>query len=312
MMTNTPLVSVIIPCYNQGGFLGDAIESVLKQRYPRREIIVVDDGSNDDSSKVAANYEGVILIRQPNRGLSAARNAGVEASAGDYLVFLDADDMLLPHALQTGVSNLGAHPECAFVYGHYRLIAEGAAAMSQPQHRRIQQEHYLNMLQFNYIGMAATVMYRRGVVTALSGFDTSLAGCEDYDLYLRITRNFSIHGYAETVAEYRQHDSNMSSNFDLMLKTSLRVLGSQRKYMKGNRRADAAYRAGIKNWQGYYGKKLMGSVRLQARAGQWKRAIRGALVLIRCWPRGVVSKSCSKLIEITARAPRLFSMRLSR
>ena len=82
-MTNSPLVSVIIPCYNQGRFLADAIESVLNQSYGRREVIVVDDGSTDDGAQVAAEHFGVALIRQQNRGLAAARNAGIAASAGD-------------------------------------------------------------------------------------------------------------------------------------------------------------------------------------------------------------------------------------
>src|SRR6185503_10394131 len=103
-MTKLPLVSIIIPCYNQGRYLGDAIESVLRQSYRRLEIIVVDDGSTDDSSQVARKYSDVKLRRQENRGFSRARNAGLEASRGDYLVFLDADDRLLPGAIQAGAN----------------------------------------------------------------------------------------------------------------------------------------------------------------------------------------------------------------
>src|SRR5215210_2105808 len=96
----TPLVSVIIPCYNQAHFLGEAIESVLGQSYPNFEIVVVDDGSPDDTAEVAARYPEVRYICQDNQGLSAARNTGLGQSEGEYVVFLDADDRLLPEALE--------------------------------------------------------------------------------------------------------------------------------------------------------------------------------------------------------------------
>jgi glycosyltransferase involved in cell wall biosynthesis len=95
-----PLVSVVIPCYNQAHFLGEAIESVLAQTYRHYEIIVVDDGSPDTTSKVTSSYPAVRYLRQSNAGLSAARNAGMNVSRGQFLVFLDADDRLLEDALQ--------------------------------------------------------------------------------------------------------------------------------------------------------------------------------------------------------------------
>ena len=99
----TPLVSVVIPCYNQAHFLGEAIESVLKQTYKHFEIVVVDDGSTDNTSEVARRYSGIRCIEQANQGLSAARNTGIRESKGEYLVFLDADDRLRPIALEAGL-----------------------------------------------------------------------------------------------------------------------------------------------------------------------------------------------------------------
>src|SRR5919107_192619 len=106
----TDLVSVVIPCYNQAHFLSEAIESVLAQTYPYFEIIVVDDGSTDNTSEVAGRYSGVRCIRQDNQGLSGARNSGLRHSKGEYLVFLDADDRLLPQALEVGLECLRAYP----------------------------------------------------------------------------------------------------------------------------------------------------------------------------------------------------------
>jgi glycosyltransferase involved in cell wall biosynthesis len=311
-MTSSPAVSVIIPCYNQGRFLADAIESALNQSYNRREVIVVDDGSTDDSSQVVSKYSDIILVRQQNRGLSAARNAGIEASAGDYLVFLDADDRLLPHALEAGVDAISRQSECPFVYGYYDVITADGVPIPTSQRKVVQDSDYLNMLQSNYIGMHATVMYQRRIFAIAGGFDTSLAACEDYDLFLRITRHHRIHCHGKTIAEYRQHDSNMSYRNDLMLKHSLRVLASEWKYARGSKEGREAYKAGAAHWRRYYGARLIKSVRQSAQERDWSRAIRGVLVLLRHYPRGLANKAFSRLIGVTTRAPRFFSVRASR
>ena len=121
-----PLISIVIPCYNHAGYLGGAIESALSQTYQNREVIVVDDGSRDAPGDVTARYPGVMCIHQSHQGLGAARNAGIEASKGELLVFLDADDRLLPKALESGLECLRAHPDCGFVFGAHRTIVAGA------------------------------------------------------------------------------------------------------------------------------------------------------------------------------------------
>jgi hypothetical protein len=127
------LVSVVIPCYNQAHFMPDPIESVLAQTHPHHEIVVVDDGSTDNTQEVVGRYPGVRCIRQRNCGLAAARNTGIRRSNGDYLVFLDADDRLLPDALQVGLDDMRAHPECAFVSGRYRHIGIDGTPLPTPE-----------------------------------------------------------------------------------------------------------------------------------------------------------------------------------
>src|SRR5690349_12188340 len=114
------LISVVIVCYNQARYLRDAIESVLAQSYQGAEILLVDDGSTDQTSEIAREYPQVRYIRQNNRGLSAARNAGLHRSRGRYVVFLDADDRLLPNALDTGIALFRDHPDSGFVFGAHR------------------------------------------------------------------------------------------------------------------------------------------------------------------------------------------------
>src|SRR4028119_1868603 len=187
-------VSVVIPCYNQARFLGEAVGSVLSQTHADFEVIVVDDGSTDDTRRVASSYAAgdsrVRLISQENRGLAGARNRGLAESRGEYVVFLDSDDRLLAGALEVGVRELASHPGCAFVSGHYRPINADGVAYAVPQQDRVGGDHYLALLRDNYISMPASVMYRRWVFGEVGGFDGSVDAAADWDLYLRIARRF--------------------------------------------------------------------------------------------------------------------------
>ncbi len=302
-----PLVTVVIPCYNQAHFLGEAIESVLAQSYPHFEVVVVDDGSTDETSKVAERYPGVRCIRQENRGLSGARNSGLARSEGEYVVFSDADDRLVPEALEVGVEQLSAHPGCALVAGHCRFIALDGSLVKWQQ-PLVERDHYGVLLGGNnYIWMPAEVMYRRAVFETVGGFDTSMNAAADYDLYLRIAREFPIHCHDRVVADYRQHDTSMSRNSALMLKAVLAVLRSQRKYVKGNTQHKEAYKAGMRFWRKDYGDPLVEEVRAHVREREWKQAIRGMLVLLRYYPLGFSLKNERRRLaqELKARKRRL-------
>src|SRR6266581_946708 len=216
-----PLVSVVIPCYNQAHFLREAIESVLAQTYPHFEVVVVDDGSTDNTAAVVAGYPGVRYFRQENQGLAAARNTGLRHSVGERLVFLDADDRLMPHAIEVGLACFKDHPECAFVYGHSRFMTfDGSLFHWQPR-PRVEGDYYLALLQGCPIFATGSVMYRREIFELVGGFDPSLSPAADYDLYYRIARQFPIRCHDQTIAEYRKHDTNMTRSSELMLRTSL-------------------------------------------------------------------------------------------
>jgi glycosyltransferase involved in cell wall biosynthesis len=291
------LVSLIIPCYNQAYYLSEAIESALAQSYPYFEIIVVDDGSLDNTAEVAARYPGVCCIRQDNQGLAAARNTGLRESRGEYLVFLDADDRLLPGALEAGLHCLIAHPECAFVSGHYRYIKEDGSFLIEHPQEKIEGDHYRAFLRGNYVGMHATVIYRRAALEQVGGFNTSLPACEDYDLYLRLAKQFPISRHHEVVAEYRQHGSNMSSNAELMLKTALAVLRSQRRYAGANKHYRQAYKVGLSFWRGYYGEKLLTQLASLSISGEGKQAAGKVITLLRYAPRYLLGRICRRVLE---------------
>ena len=245
-------VSVIIASYNQAHFLHEAIESVLAQTYAGRELIVVDDGSTDGTQEIAQRYPDLSYVYQENAGPSAARNAGVKRSRGEYLVFLDADDRLLPEALQIGVESLQQHPNCAFASGFCRLIVADGSLLSQPTQPRIESDFYLEMLRRNYIWCPGSVIYRRIAFQAVGGFNESLGRGEDYDLFLRITREHPIVCHDNFVADYRLHGASRSSNYSRMLEDILGILDAQGEFVRGSARHIEALESGRAYWRERY------------------------------------------------------------
>jgi glycosyltransferase involved in cell wall biosynthesis len=271
------LVSIVIPCFNHGRFLGEAIESALGQSHPSIEIIVIDDGSTDDTAEITARYD----VRQSNRGLPAARNAGIGCSGGEYLVFLDADDRLMPNAVSDGYAHLREHPDWAFVSGEHRYIGLDGGVIREWNGPAIAANHYAELLRKNYIGCLAAVMYRRAVFMVVNGFDEHTGACEDYELYLRIARSFEIGAHNGLVAEYRRYGSSMSGNPALMLATALAALRKQRAHVRGNRDLEGAFAEGVRFWRQYYGVPLAQRVREDLRRpGRRLDGLRGLIRLL--------------------------------
>jgi glycosyltransferase involved in cell wall biosynthesis len=248
-----PLVSFIIPCYNHGRYIKDAVDSIQAQNYPATEIIVVDDGSTDNSQEIISSLPGIKHTSQTNQGLSAARNTGIKNSTGQFLVFLDADDWLLPGAVKTNVAYLQDNPGLAFVSGaHEKVYVEEGT--TEQVYQEVKADHYRQMLQGNYIGMHATVMYQRWIFDEFR-YDVNLKACEDYDLYLNITRKYPVLHHATSIAAYRIHTTNMSGNKPMMLATTLLVLDRQVKNLRTNEEK-AAHLHGHKVWKDYYGYEI--------------------------------------------------------
>src|SRR5262249_48032613 len=143
-------------------YLGEAIESALGQTAAPCEVIVVDDGSTDDPASVVRRYPDVQLISQVNQGLGAARNTGWRAACNQYVVFLDADDRLLPEALASNLKRFAQQPDCAFVYGSFHFInSVGEPLDASVCTKIVGEDAYASFLEGNCVGMHATVMYRR-------------------------------------------------------------------------------------------------------------------------------------------------------
>jgi glycosyltransferase involved in cell wall biosynthesis len=297
-----PLVSVIIPCYNQAHFVRHAIESVRAQTYPDVELILVNDGSTDDVESVAAGFPWVRCISQENRGLAAARNIGLARCGGDLVVFLDADDRLLPEALEIGVRLLTADPSLGFVAGHSRFITTEGTPLPTEQPLRGGEDPYLALLRRNSIRNPALVMFRRRVLDQAGGFDSRVDACADYEMYLRISRSHPVGFHTAVVAEYRKHGGNMSGNAALMIRQLLFVMREQRSHLT-NRAHREAFRAGRRNIREYYGDLLANQIRerLRTRSG-WSRTLADVATLIRWHPRGAAEHAYRKVLCVWRRS----------
>jgi len=219
-----PLVSIIIPYYNQQAFIADAVGSAKRQTYPNIEIIVVDDGSPVPAEPLIKTIEGIQLLRTENRGVSAARNLGFQRSLGEYLIFLDADDVLSDGAVEAHLKALCAHPVAGLSFGALRMIDENGRQIRPPHICRPRKDYFLMLLEGNPIGCPGAAMMRRENFVAAGLFDASLRIVEDYDLYLRIARRAPLVQHALCVVEYRQHYGSISRSKDKMLLATMTVL----------------------------------------------------------------------------------------
>jgi glycosyltransferase involved in cell wall biosynthesis len=286
---DAPVVSVIVPCFNHGRYLREALASVGTPEV-RTEIIVVDDGSSDSTSDVIATFDTTNefrSVRQHNAGLAAARNRGLRESRGRYIVFLDADDRLVPGAIELGVAKLDERPECAFVFGRCRMMDQDGTVLVTPDQPRIVRDHYRELLRQNYIWMPAMAMFRRDPLERIGGFNSDVNAAADYEMYLHLARHYPVHDHAQMVAHYRKHDGSMSRNAARMLRETLAVMRSQRPFLEGDEASLAAYEEGWRMWQDFYGAHLATEIRIAARNYRWLEAASKAAVLALYHPRGL-------------------------
>lgn len=213
----TPLVSVIIPNYNHAHYLGDAIRSVLDQEYPNYEILVIDDGSTDNSREVVGKFGSQIrYIWQSNQGLSAARNTGIAASQGTCIGLLDADDIWSPNYLSTMVPVLAADHGIGAVYCGWRYIDSSGSELPRTSIRTVPPEQFYTAFAYMNFLVPSGVLVRRSCFDDLGLFDKRFHACEDRDMWLRISSKYHMVGVPQALVRYRIHGDNMTSNLSRM------------------------------------------------------------------------------------------------
>ncbi len=218
-------ITVVIPSYNRRASLARALNSVLEQTRAVDQIVVVDDGSSDASAAmVTREYPAVELIRQPNCGVSAARNRGIDAACGDWIALLDSDDVWLPHKIARVRDAVARHPGFALYHSDEIWIRHGRRVNPKRKHRKRGGRIFRHCLPLCAISPSAAVI-RRNTLVELGGFDESLPACEDYDLWLRLCGRYPVHFIDEPlVTRFGGHADQLSARYPAMDRFRVRAL----------------------------------------------------------------------------------------
>ena len=188
-----PRVSVIIPTYNRGWIIEEAIDSVLNQDFSDFELIVVDDGSDDNTREILGAYANAItVLHQPNRGVSAARNRGIAEASGQLIAFLDSDDLWLPGKLTTQVKFFEENADAMINQTHEIWLRNGVRVNPKKRHHKFSGMIFERSLALCLVSPSA-VMIRKSLFDIIGLFDERLPACEDYDLWLRISCRYPVH-----------------------------------------------------------------------------------------------------------------------
>ncbi len=197
-----PTVSVVIPSYNRACLLKEAIDSVLAQDFVDFEIIVVDDGSTDDTPEILDSYTSIRVVRQAHRGVSAARNAGIARTTGQLIAFLDSDDLWLPKKLTAQTAFFKAHQDALICQTEEVWVRNGVRVNPKKRHKKYSGMIFERCLELCLVSPSA-VMIKRNLFDDVGWFDESLPACEDYDLWLRIACRVPIHLISEPLVVKR-------------------------------------------------------------------------------------------------------------
>jgi glycosyltransferase involved in cell wall biosynthesis len=227
---NPPLVSVVIPCYNAAAFLRETIASVLAQSLEDVEILCVDDGSSDSTTDVIASFSDprIRAFRQENAGVSVARNRGIAAARGDYIAFLDADDLFEPLNLDRKVAFLESEPTYGLVYAQ-ELIFDSESGRVMGQSRGWPVPELRDLLEMRAgINSPSSVVVRTSLIRAIGGFDPSLSTSADWDAWIRLAARTRFGYIDEILSRYRTHEGQMHLNIDRMSADIRRVIAKSR------------------------------------------------------------------------------------
>jgi glycosyltransferase involved in cell wall biosynthesis len=267
-------VSVIIPAFNAELFIADTIRSALAQTHSDVEIIVVDDGSTDGTlERLQAFSSRVIIQRQPNSGVAAARNSGAAVATGEWLAFLDADDLWLPNKLERQL----ACARSPMVYtDRYNIGARGGLPAIQSQSTPMYDgDLFLPLLLEGNFITASSVLLRRDVFADLEGFCEELHGTEDWDLWVRLAAGLEIDFLREPLVQYRFHEKGISRNYARMWKQRdgvvIRALQSPRGVaLQGSTRRQIWAKTWMTNaWEASEAGNKREALRAYGRAAMW-------------------------------------------
>ncbi|MBD2089466.1 glycosyltransferase family 2 protein [Microcoleus sp. FACHB-1515] len=229
MPRDTPLVSVIIPAYNAAAFIDRTLRSVLSQTYGNLEVLVVDDGSTDQTSAIVTAFaredKRVRLLQQANAGVAAARNLAIAQANGEFIAPIDADDIWYPDNLERQVECLVQSGDAVgLVYSWSVDIDDSDALIGSFRAAKIEGNVYATLVCHNFLGNASATLMRRSCLAQVGGYNAGLRsqqaqGCEDWDLYLRIAEKYEFRVVPAFLIGYRKLSASMSCDFTQMARS---------------------------------------------------------------------------------------------
>lgn len=221
-----PIVSVVIPVYNGEETIKQTIESVLSQTFSDFELIVINDGSTDATVNVVSTFQDprIKVFSYPNAGLSASRNRGISLASGNYISFIDADDLWTADKLEAQVSALQENPQAALAYSWTDYIDESGQFFRQGPHFNFSGDVFAKLLLSDFVGNGSNPLIRKQAFSEVGGFDESLNAAEDWDMWLRLAARYEFVAVPFTQILYRQSPTSMSANPRKMEVASLRVI----------------------------------------------------------------------------------------
>jgi GT2 family glycosyltransferase len=207
-------VTVIIPTFNRGYCLAESIQSVLNQDFTDFDLIVVDDGSTDNTSEIMDQFPGVQQIRlEENRGVSFARNQGIAVAKGEWIAFLDSDDLWEKKKLTTQMNWVESHSGHHAIYTDEIWVRNGVRVNAMNKHRKYSGDIFCHCLPLCIVSPSSVLLHTE-LLNEVGGFDESMPVCEDYDLWLRIAKRFPFHFIGEKLIVKRGgHEDQLSRKF---------------------------------------------------------------------------------------------------
>lgn len=294
-------VSVVIPCHNAAQYVRESVETALRQTVSPLEVLVIDDASTDGSANLVRSVLRARVISLAHGGVSNARNHGLSSSSGEFVLFHDADDRLLPDAIEAGLRAFELHPECGFVYGFAKQIDGTGEPIPTTEPQWIAAS-YETLLAGSPPVPPSTVLFRRAAVEAVDGFRSAREPVEDVDLYLRVGRSFPIYCHGETVTEYRRHGENVSAVSPFRtLRAALTTLELQRPEIGGQQDELAALEQGRRYFINLFGRSVAFEMFDALHARNARKTLAIAPFALRHAPRGVLAAAGHYVRRLSSR-----------
>ncbi|HJE03286.1 MAG TPA: glycosyltransferase [Aliarcobacter thereius] len=229
---NLPLVSIVVPCYNHEKYVKETIESIINQTYKNIELIVIDDGSKDNSVQVIqelADKYGFTFIHRPNKGLSATLNEGIKLSKGKYFSAIASDDILMLEKIEKQVEFMESNPEYGMCYGKIVYFEDSIENTFEYPNSNRQGWVFDDLLNYGCFIPAPSTFMKKEAFDTVGGYDENL-WIEDWDMWLRIAQKYQVGYIDEYLAYYRKHDTNISSQSLKMYKAEKQILEKYKDY----------------------------------------------------------------------------------